>query len=59
MKRDIYKALLEWKASSRRETAGLQMQPSVLVRSNLLNLKKDGKILNLPLYMISQLGRLL
>ena len=33
----------------------LQFQPGRLVRTNLLNLKNDGKILNLPLYAISTL----
>jgi predicted AAA+ superfamily ATPase len=37
----------------------LQNQPAHLVRSNLLNFKKDGKIVNLPLYAISLLPRLL
>jgi len=36
-----------------------QFHPALLGRTNLLNLKKDGKILNVPLYMISQLPRLL
>jgi len=31
----------------------LQFKPGRLVRTNLLNLKNDGKILNLPLYAIS------
>jgi len=35
-----------------------QFHPALLGRTNLLNLKKDGKILNIPLYMISQLPRL-
>ena len=35
-----------------------QFRPPVLGRTNLRNLKKDGKILNIPLYMISQLPRL-
>jgi predicted AAA+ superfamily ATPase len=35
-----------------------QFGPDLLVRSNLLNLKKDGKICNIPLYSISALGRL-
>jgi len=30
-----------------------QFKPSRLVRTNLLNLKSDGKIFNLPLYAIS------
>jgi predicted AAA+ superfamily ATPase len=33
----------------------MQFSPSVLVRATLLNLKKDGKILNLPLYALSLL----
>lgn len=36
-----------------------QFAPDVLARSNLLNLKKDGKIVNVPLYAVSQLFRLL
>lgn len=36
-----------------------QFQPDRLVRTNLLNFKKDGKILNLPLYAVSMLPRLL
>ena len=31
--------------------------PEVLARSNLLNLKQDGKILNVPLYAVSLVGR--
>ena len=31
----------------------LQFNPACLARSNLLNLKKDGKIYNLPLYAVS------
>ena len=34
----------------------LQFSPSALVRTTLLNFKKDGKILNLPLYALSVLG---
>jgi predicted AAA+ superfamily ATPase len=33
----------------------LQFSPSILARATLLNLKKDGNILNLPLYAISRL----
>ncbi|MGB3564575.1 MAG: DUF4143 domain-containing protein [Thermoanaerobaculia bacterium] len=33
--------------------------PEVLARSNLLNLKQDGKILNVPLYAVSLVGRFL
>jgi len=33
----------------------VQFSPSVLTRASLLNLKKDGKILNLPLYALSRL----
>jgi predicted AAA+ superfamily ATPase len=36
----------------------LQFKPSRLMRTNLLNFKKDGKICNLPLYAVSQLARL-
>ncbi|MBN1847685.1 MAG: hypothetical protein JW932_03790 [Deltaproteobacteria bacterium] len=35
-----------------------QFQPDQLMRTNLLNLKKDGKIRNLPLYAISRLNTL-
>jgi len=35
----------------------VQFQPSRLMRTSLLNLKKDGKIVNLPLYAISLLFR--
>lgn len=37
----------------------LQFSPSALVRTTLLNFKKDGKILNLPLYALSTLGNML
>ena len=37
----------------------LQFSPVNLARSNLLNLKKDGKICNIPLYAISLLPRLI
>ena len=33
----------------------MQFSPSILARATLLNLKMDGKILNLPLYAISLL----
>jgi predicted AAA+ superfamily ATPase len=33
----------------------VQFSPPVLTRASLLNLKKDGKILNLPLYTLSRL----
>jgi predicted AAA+ superfamily ATPase len=36
-----------------------QFNPHLLARTTLLNLKRDGKILNLPLYAISQLPALL
>jgi predicted AAA+ superfamily ATPase len=36
----------------------LQYKPARLVRTNLLNFKKDGKIGNLPLYGISLLANL-
>ncbi len=36
-----------------------QFKPDHLVRTNLLNLKSDGKILNLPLYAISTLPALI
>ncbi len=35
----------------------LQFRPTRLMRTNLLNLKKDGKICNLPLYGVSLLPR--
>ncbi len=35
----------------------LQFQPAQLMRTNLLNFKKDGKVCNLPLYAISLLPR--
>ena len=35
----------------------LQFQPARLMRTNLLNFKKDGKIYNLPLYAVSLLPR--
>ncbi len=34
-----------------------QFAPEVLARTNLLNLKRDGKICNVPLYAVSQLAR--
>ena len=37
----------------------LQFEPGILARSTLLNLKRDGKILNLPLYAVSLLDRLI
>ncbi len=37
----------------------LQFKPAQLVRTNLLNFKKDGKICNLPLYAVSLLSALL
>ena len=37
----------------------LQFKPSRLIRTNLLNFKKDGKICNLPLYAVSKLSRLM
>jgi len=33
----------------------LQFEPALLVRTNLLNFKKDQKICNLPLYAVSLL----
>jgi hypothetical protein len=33
-----------------------QFNPALLARANLLNLKKDGKIFNLPLYAVSLLS---
>ena len=37
----------------------LQFSPAQLVRSNLLNFKKDGKICNLPLYAVSLMPKLI
>jgi predicted AAA+ superfamily ATPase len=37
----------------------LQFNPSSLVRTNLLNLRKDGKIYNLPLYAVSLLSSMI
>ena len=37
----------------------LQFKPPRLMRTNLLNFKKDGKICNLPLYAVSQLARVM
>jgi hypothetical protein len=37
----------------------LQFNPASLARSNLLNLKKDGKIYNLPLYAVSLISALI
>ena len=37
----------------------VQFAPATLLRSNLLNFKHDGKIVNIPLYAVSQLSRLL
>ena len=34
-----------------------QFEPEELVRTNLLNLKRDGKIYNIPLYAISLLSK--
>ncbi len=33
--------------------------PDLLIRCSPMNLKKDGKVLNCPLYLLSELGRLL
>jgi len=33
-------------------------KPSLLVRSSTMNLKKDGKLFNVPLYLIGQLNSL-
>ena len=35
-----------------------QFSPVCLVRTNLLNFKKEGKLCNIPLYAVSQLSRL-
>lgn len=34
-------------------------KPSLLIRSSAMNLKKDGKVLNCPLYLIEQLATLI
>jgi len=36
-----------------------QFSPAVLARTSLLNLKQDGKVCNVPLYAVSELGRLI
>lgn len=33
---------------------GEKYQPDVLLRATLMNLKRDGKVLNLPLYLVTQ-----
>ena len=38
---------------------GEQYHPRVLVRASPMNLKKDGNVLNCPLYLIGRLGRFL
>ncbi len=57
-------APLEVKAGRSRRSRSLrsfddQFSPRTLFRTNLLNLKRDGKICNLPLYAVSQLSRFL
>jgi predicted AAA+ superfamily ATPase len=37
----------------------MQFSPALLARTNLLNLKKDGKVCNFPLYAVNLLTRLL
>jgi hypothetical protein len=37
----------------------MQFKPTSLARINLLNLKKDGKIYNMPLYAVSLLPGLI
>ena len=49
---------IEVKAGSSRKSKSLRsydqrFAPDVLVRANLLNLKRDGKICNVPLYAVS------
>jgi len=56
-------APVEVKAGLSRKSKSLrsydqQFAPNVLVRTNLLNLKKDGKICNVPLYAVSLVHRL-
>ena len=36
----------------------MQFDPHLLIRTTLLNLKKNGEVCNLPLYAISQLSAL-
>ncbi len=53
---------IEVKAGLSRKSKSLrsydqQFEPEELVRTNLLNLKRDGKICNIPLYAISLLAR--
>ena len=59
---DIYplevKAGINPKSKSMR-SYDLQFGPPTLARTNLLNLKKDGKMLNVPLYAVSLLPRLI
>lgn len=55
---------VEVKAGSSRKSKSLssydrQFEPDVLVRTNLLNLKKIGKICNIPLYAVSRLRQFL
>lgn len=38
---------------------GEKYQPDLLIRASAMNLKKDGKILNCPLYLLGELPRLL
>ena len=51
------KAGLSRKSKSLR-SFDLQFSPDILVRTNLLNLKKDGKISNIPLYAAAEIPRL-
>jgi hypothetical protein len=53
---------IEVKAGLSRKSKSLrsydqQFEPEELVRTNLLNLKRDGKICNIPLYAVSLLVR--
>jgi uncharacterized protein len=55
---------LEVKAGLSRQKKSLvvysaKYQPAVSVRASLRNLKKDGAILNIPLYLISQINNIL
>jgi len=51
MKRDIYAELLAWKSSSRRKP--------LLLQGARQGLRRDGNLLNLPLYPISILPSLI
>lgn len=55
---------LEVKAGTSNQKKSLSVyadkfQPELMLRASLLNLRKNGKILNIPLYALEQLSRLL